>query len=440
MDATSATGPFRDRYEAGRHLAGALQKFAGTNAVIVGLARGGVEVGAAVADALRLPLSVLVVRKIGAPRNPELAIGAVSETGVQWIDGRLKKPTGASDAYLEQAFATETTEAKRQQLAYETTDLRESLRGRIAILVDDGIATGATALVAIRSARDLGSSRVVLATPVASVQATGALERYADEVVVLATPDPFEAVGLYYQRFDQLDDEAVLRRLRDASSGAVSVVPPVDRLERSDVQIDAGSVRLPAILSVPANPVGVVLFAHGSGSGRFSPRNELVARRLDESGLATLLADLLTEEEARDRRKVFDIGLLAQRLRACVAHVDEHRHTAHLPRGLFGASTGAGAALMTAADPSARVRAVVSRGGRPDLAFTALEDVRCPTLLLVGSADTKVIALNRHAFDRLHGVKSLRLIPGASHLFEEPGAMDEVARSACDWFLRYLPL
>ena len=313
------------------------------------------------------------------------------------------------------------------------------MRGRVAILVDDGIATGATALVAIRSARALGASRVVLATPVASAQATSALAPYADEVIVLVTPEPFQAVGLHYREFGQLDDDAVIRRLREASAGTLTTTPVTARIDREAVQIPAGDVTLPALLSVPPSAVGMVIFAHGSGSGRLSPRNGAVARVLDESGLATLLADLLTEEEAGDRRKVFDIGLLAGRLLACAAYVGQNHHTSHLPLGLFGASTGAGAALVAAADGTAHIRAVVSRGGRPDLAARALEAVQAPTLLLVGSADTAVIALNRHAFDRLHGEKRLVLIPGATHLFEEPGTLDAVARHARDWFLRYVP-
>ncbi len=440
MESTSATDQFKDRFDAGRRLAWALQNYAETNSVVLGLARGGVEVGAAVAEALRLPLRALVVRKVGAPNNPELAVGAVSETGLRWIDGSLKKPTGASEQYLDEALATEAAEAKRQHLKYGIDNLRDILRGRVAILVDDGVATGATALVAVRSARALGASRVVLATPVGSAQATSALEEYADEVIVLVTPEPFRAVGLHYRHFDQLDDEAVLRRLREASTRTPNNAPVAVRIDRREVEIPAGSVMLPAILSVPTNAAGIVVFAHGSGSGRLSPRNGAVARVLDEAGLATLLADLLTEDEAGDRRKVFDIELLAGRLLACVAYARENVDSANLPCGLFGASTGAGAALVAATEPSAHIRAVVSRGGRPDLAADALEEVRCPTLLLVGSADTAVIALNRHAFDRLHHVKSLILIPGATHLFEEPGTLDEAARAARDWFREYLPV
>lgn len=439
MESRSTTGPFNDRFDAGRHLAGALQNYTSANAVVLGLARGGVEVGAAVAEMLRLPLRALVVRKIGAPRNPELAVGAVSETGVRWIDDRLKKPTGASDGYLDEAIAVEVAEAKRQQATYGIDDLRDTVRGRVAILVDDGIATGATALVAVRSAHDLGASRVVLATPVASAQATSALEQEAAEVIVLVTPEPFRAVGLHYRHFDQLDDEAVLRRLREARFRIPTEPPVIARIDRREVEIPAGSVTITATLSVPANAVGIVVFAHGSGSGRLSPRNGAVARVLDEAGLATLLADLLTEDEAGDRRKVFDVDLLASRLLACLAYARQNVNTTSLPSGLFGASTGAAAALVAAIEPSAHIAAVVSRGGRPDLAAGALEEVRCPTLLLVGSADTAVIALNRHAFDRLRSVKRLVLIPGATHLFEEPGTLDRAARVARDWFLTYLP-
>lgn len=432
--------PFADRFDAGLRLAGALQNYAGTDAVVVGLARGGVEVGAAVATALGLSLRVLVVRKVGAPNNPELAVGAVSETGLHWIDQSLKKATGASKRYLEATVASQATQAKQQQLAYGENDLHEALRGRVAILVDDGIATGATALVAIRSVRAFGASRVVLATPVASAQATSALRRYADDVIVLVTPEPFRAVGLHYDRFDQLDDETVLRRLGEARARTSVGGTARQRIDEVSVEVSTESGILPAILSVPVQAIGLVVFAHGSGSGRLSPRNGAVARILSNAGIATLLADLLTEEEAADRRKVFDIELLAGRLLACIEYARHNTWTSQLPVGLFGASTGAAVALVAATEPSAGIRAVVSRGGRTDLAAGALEEVRCPTLLLVGGADKAVIALNRHAFDRLLGETSLVVIPDASHLFEEAGTLEEVARISTDWFVKYLPV
>lgn len=206
------------------------------------------------------------------------------------------------------------------------------------------------------------------------------------------------------------------------------------------VEIPVGGVVLPAILGVPPAATGIVLFAHGSGSGRLSPRNNAVAHALQDARLATLLADLLTVEEAADRQLVFDIGLLAARLRGCTVWARQDYRTADLPAGYFGASTGAGAALVAAAEEGSMVRAVVSRGGRPDLAGGALTGVRSPTLLLVGGADVPVIALNEEALARLPGPKRMIIVPGATHLFEEPGTLEAVARLACDWFLRYLPL
>jgi putative phosphoribosyl transferase len=210
--------------------------------------------------------------------------------------------------------------------------------------------------------------------------------------------------------------------------------PPTKR----EVEIPAGAVTLPAILGVPEQACGVVLFAHGSGSGRFSPRNRQVAHVLQQAGLATLLADLLTEREARDRRLVFDIDLLASRLLACTRWIRQEGATGSLPPGYFGASTGAGAALVAAAEAGGEVRAVVSRGGRPDLASEHLDAVQAPTLLIVGGRDEPVIELNEQAMARLRGVKKLVIVPGATHLFEEPGTLEEVARLACDWFAQHL--
>ena len=203
------------------------------------------------------------------------------------------------------------------------------------------------------------------------------------------------------------------------------------------MQLEVSGGLVEGQLLLPARPRGVVLFAHGSGSGRFSPRNQAVAELLRTRGLATLLMDLLTPMEAEDRRLVFDIPLLAERLLRAASWLQAQPATATLPLGLFGASTGAGAALTAAAQRPDRVRAVVSRGGRPDLA-TGLELVRAPTLLIVGSEDTTVVALNRKALEHLHCEKRLDLVAGATHLFEEPGALQEVAELAGVWFVQHL--
>lgn len=198
-----------------------------------------------------------------------------------------------------------------------------------------------------------------------------------------------------------------------------------------------GALNLPGTLSMPAEARGLVVFAHGSGSSRFSPRNRFVAERLQAAGLATLLFDLLTEPEAADRANVFDIPLLGARVGEALEWTDTDNDTAGLPVGLFGSSTGAAAALVAAAD-SATVAAVVSRGGRPDLAGAALARVRAPTLLIVGGWDVEVLALNREALAMLECEKALTVVPGATHLFEESGTLDQVVTAASEWFSTHL--
>jgi putative phosphoribosyl transferase len=201
--------------------------------------------------------------------------------------------------------------------------------------------------------------------------------------------------------------------------------------------IPAGAARLDGMLELPAAPIGVVLFAHGSGSSRFSPRNNQVAGELRNGGIATLLLDLLTPEEDASYRNRFDIGVLAGRLHAAVTWLGTEPLTAPLPLGLFGASTGAAAALSVAADSGTGIAAVVSRGGRPDLAGAALARVIAPTLLIVGGEDGVVVELNRQAFADLAGEKALEIVPGATHLFEEPGALEQVAALATAWFVKH---
>lgn len=201
--------------------------------------------------------------------------------------------------------------------------------------------------------------------------------------------------------------------------------------------VTVGPMQLEGILTIPEPVMGLVIFAHGSGSSRLSPRNTYVAERLQNRAMATLLFDLLTEDEASDRRNVFHVPLLASRLEEAVSWTCCDPETAGLPIGLFGASTGSAAALVAAAANPA-IAAVVSRGGRPDLAGDALSQIRAPTLLIVGGADTGVLELNQDAFARLNCVKQLHVVPEATHLFEEPGALDEVVRVAGDWFALHL--
>ncbi|MFE4394025.1 MULTISPECIES: phosphoribosyltransferase family protein [Streptomycetaceae] len=436
---------FADRTEAGRRLAARLGHLAGPDTVIVALPRGGVPVAAEVAAALGAPLDICVIRKLGVPYQPELGMGAIGEDGVRVLNEQVIRFSSVTDGQLAKVERRERTELARRARRYRGDRPPADLRGRTVVVVDDGIATGSTARAACRIVRERGAGRVVLAVPVAPADWAERLDEVADELVCVDTPSPFYAIGEFYADFSQTEDEEVLRLLAEAARGD----PPgasagVDR----ELLLPVTGVRLAGRLTVPAGARGVVVFAHGSGSGRHSPRNRHVAEYLNRTGLATLLFDLLTEAEEPDRRNVFDVALLGGRLTAVARRLGPAEggpdatvpETRGLPLGLFGASTGAAAALHTAAELGPAVRAVVSRGGRPDLAAPdTLARVRAPTLLVVGSLDPTVLDLNRRARSRLRCETGLAVVPHASHLFEEPGTLDRVAELAADWFLRHLP-
>ena len=428
---------YRDRRHAGRVLAQALSRYAGRHDVIVlALPRGGVPVGLEVAAALRAPLDVFVVRKLGVPGHEEYAMGAIASGGVRVLSEEVVRSLGLREAAIEAVVRAEQAELARRERLYRDARPPPELRDRTVIVIDDGLATGSTMRAAVAALRLQHPARIVVAVPTAAADTCELLRREADEVVCPSTPAPYRAVGLWYEDFAQTSDEDVRELLARARQAPTAVA-------HHALRIPAGAALLDADLSLPAAASGLVLFAHGSGSSRFSPRNRHVARLLNEAGLATVLADLLTpDEEALDQRTRqlrFDIGLLAERLIAVTDWLQRAAHTERLPIGCFGASTGAGAALVAAAKRSDAIRAVVSRGGRPDLADADLVRVRAPTLLIVGGNDVPVIELNRQALAQLGGERKLVVVPGATHLFEEPGALDSVADLAREWFLRYLP-
>lgn len=405
---------------------------------MLGLPRGGVPVAFEVARALDAPLDVIVVRKLGVPFQPEVAMGAIGEGKVRVLD-----PRTISAARVSQEDLQQVEQQERAVLESRVARLRKGrhpvdLTGRTVVIVDDGIATGSTARVACQVARQLGAAKVVLAVPVAPARAIVELKE-PDDVVCLLSPQDFKAVGYYYHDFSPTDDREVVQLLDAAASAAHHTGGGgADGSLQEDLEIPVGGVALHASLYLPARCDGTVLFAHGSGSSRHSPRNRFVASVLHGAGLGTLLLDLLTPEEEVNRANVFDIGLLGQRL-SSATHWLEARHNGSLGRvGYFGASTGAGAALWAAAEPGAQVAAVVSRGGRPDLAAPRLAAVKAPTLLIVGGADTQVLALNRQAMESMQAHTHLEIVPGATHLFEEPGTLATVASLAADWFRHYL--
>ena len=431
---------FADRRDAGRRLAAGLTRLRGRPVVVLGLPRGGVPVAYEVARALDAPLDVIVLRKLGVPWQPEYAMGAIGEGGVQVLDRGVIARLGVSEAALSAVEQRERAVLDARIESLRRGRPRVSLQGRIAVVVDDGIATGSTARAACEVARRLGADRVVVASPVAPAGTT-AEELAADELVCLATPLGFRAVGEYYRDFSPTSDREVTFLLGLTRPDVVSrpAARPLGHAVCAAVTVPlVGDLVLRGDLDIPADATGVVVFAHGSGSSRLSPRNQYVAQQLQAAGLGTLLVDLLTPEEESDRRNVFDVPLLGSRLTQVGAWLLSRPEADSCRLGYFGASTGAAAALWAAALPGSRVDAVVSRGGRPDLAGDRLPWVQAPTLLIVGGADPAVLVLNRRAQARMQCQTRLVVVPGATHLFEEPGTLDQVARLAAAWFGTHL--
>ncbi len=425
-------------------MAEALGRFRDEEPLVVALPRGGVPVGFEVAKALAAPLDIVLVRKLGAPFNPEYGIGAIAEGGVRFIRRAEAELIGVSDKDLDEVVARESVELERRRRLYRGDEELYPVEGRTVLLVDDGIATGGTAIAAGKALKFHGAAKVVLAVPVAPPGTEERLAADFDEIVCLEQPDGFFGIGQFYVDFGQVADEEVVELLDaarepDTLPAADPPAPADPPTTERPVEIELGpELRLAGDLRTPAPASGLVIFAHGSGSSRLSPRNRQVAEALNEAGFATLLFDLLTAKEELDRANVFDIGLLAERLLAVTGWIRSEANVGTLPIGYFGASTGAAAALRAAAGLGEEICAVVSRGGRPDLAAESLESVASPTLLIVGGADWQVLELNEQAARLLHCEHQVAIVPGATHLFEEPGALERVADLAAEWFSRYL--
>ncbi len=451
---------FRDRAHAGRLLAAKLERYRAERPIVLGLTRGGVPVAFEVAHHLEADLDVIVVRKIGAPGSPEYAVGAIAEGGAVYVNREALRDVGIGDDQVADLAGHEAVELARRVRVYRGDRKMPDLAGRTVLVVDDGVATGATARAAGRSARQRGAARLVLAVPVIAAASEAELRSEFDEVIAVDLPEAFYAVSQWYERFTQVSDEEVLeylRRVRGERPEQRSDLPSVERTgpdpaepprpeeETLAIPFDGspfGPGTLDADLALPGYAKGLVMFIHGSGSTRRSPRNRFVARAMQEAGFATLLFDLLTPEEAADdevtTRLRFDIDLLTGRVMAVTRWVSELPRTRGLRIGYFGASTGAAAALTAAAELPERIAAVVSRGGRPDLVAPAtLGRVRAAALLIVGSRDETVLGLNRAVLAHLAAAE-LAVVPGATHLFEEPGALGAVARLAAGWFERHL--
>ncbi|HWJ50289.1 MAG TPA: phosphoribosyltransferase, partial [Solirubrobacteraceae bacterium] len=281
---------FRDRHDAGRRLAALLGNLRDEHPLVVGIPRGGVPVASEVAGALGAPLDVAVVRKIGAPRNPEFAIGALAEGGVHVLSQRVVRALGLSDVALERLIARVALELEERLRVYRGGREPVELSGRTVILVDDGLATGSSALAAVRSLRKRGAARVILAVPVGAPESLAAMRAEADDVVCVEAPADLWAVGYWYEDFSPTSDEEVAALLAEHAD----VKQPA--IHQVEIPVASG-VSLGGELTVPSHARGGVLFAHGSGSSRHSPRNRAVAHALNSAGFATLLFDLLTTSE-----------------------------------------------------------------------------------------------------------------------------------------------
>jgi putative phosphoribosyl transferase len=411
---------------------------------------------------LGAPLDVFLVRKLGAPGQEELAMGAIASGDIVVINDEVVQALKISPEVVEDEVENERRELTRREVIYRGGRPPLDVYGKIVILIDDGLATGSTMRAAIEALREQSPVRIVVAVPIGAASTCAEFERIADECICAVTPEHFRAVGLWYEDFAQIDDEQVCELLataarreappksdaggpassRTATGACACEGEPMEMrvpsVRKRDVTITAAGARVRGTLSLPEAAAAAVVFAHGSGSGRSSPRNRYVASVLEDAGLGTLLIDLLEENEADDRAKVFDIELLAGRLQTAADWMASQPETAKLRLGYFGASTGAAAALLAAARAPQSVGAVVSRGGRPDLSRDVLPHVTAPTRLIVGGKDDVVIELNREAFELLKCPRQFDIIRGATHLFAEPGALPEVARLAEEWFLRYL--
>jgi putative phosphoribosyl transferase len=407
---------FNDRDDAGNQLADIVRARHFVRPIVLGIPRGGVPVAARVAEALDAELGVVVAHKLRAPGQPELAIGAVTAAGVTWLNEDLVAATGASPAYIDRESALQRAEASKREARFGGARAPQ-LKGRTVIIVDDGVATGATALAAARSVRAAGAARTIVAVPVGPPETLAELGREADEVICLREEPDFYAVGQFYRDFQAVHDtevEAILTAGR--------------AVETREGRVDRNGTQLAARLRLPRGRPPVVIFIHGLGSSKDSPRNLVVAEQLVDEGIGTVLFDLSGhgDSTANPRAGVDDFAadLEAVESWTCAQPgVDSSR------LALAGSSLGAVVALQAAITGRTRAAALVLRAPPADPSMFA--GLRIPALLLVGSHDG--LLREAEAAARISDLVELKVVPGASHLFEEPGTLEEAANATVSW-------
>jgi len=428
---------YADRRDAGRRLAMLLSDFRYEDPVVVGVAADGMPVAAEVASALQAPLELVAVCELTAPAHPAHPVGALAEGDITVIDDRAVRQLGLSADGLAAVVARARRELSARLARHCETRLRLAVAGRTVLLVDDGLPHPHRAQAAVSSLRRRGAARIVLATPVGTPEAGRGLCGFVDDVVCVALAERWPGRGCYRDPRPTAEDE--VSALLKEPAGAVA----------REVAIDVESgLALRGELTVPwgAHGRGLVVFAHGGGSDRLSPRSRQTADELNEAGFATLSFDLLSRGEQGEDARVFgmhraagpDLPLLAGRLVEASRWLRRQPETARLALGYFGAGRGAAVSLLAAADLGAGVRGLVSCGGRPDLARGRLAEVLAPVLLIVGGAEPGVLEINRRAQARLRCESQLALVGGATSRFGEPGAPEHVGRLTIDWFTQHL--
>ena len=372
-------------------------------------------------------MDVPVVRKVGHPLNSEFAIGALAEDGTMVLDEI--SAADVDDDTLARKKVSTATEIARRVKTYRDGEPLGHLDDATLVIIDDGVATGATMKAACDMGRAMGAGRIIAAVPVAPAGWKKAMRSHADEMVSLIEPDEFIAVSQFYRSFEQVTDDEVVRIRQALKRETVDL--------RACMMLDGGRGLPVHVVARPGHRAFVV-FVHGSGSSMMSPRNTMVANALSRRGYSTMLFDLLTAGEGDERSNVFDIDLLAERTEKALEWLSEAVKVARRPTCLFGASTGAAAALVCAARHPEMVQAVISRGGRPDLARSELSKVACPVLLVVGGRDHDVLELNLDAAAHLKHCSGPVVVPGASHLFDEPGTLDLVVAHVNEFLTQLL--
>jgi len=447
---------FRDRYAAGEVLGGALcAADRRRDLLVLALPRSGVPVARAVANVLNAPLDVIVARKLGVPGLPEVALGAIAEDCRGIVEDSVRWYIGVPRRVVARIAERERAEIDRRVSLYRSGRALPDVRGKTVVLVDDGLASGATLRAAVRSLSARHPKAVIAAVPVASPSHADDVRATVDDLVTLATPEPFNMVSSWYGDFSPVSDADVLRLLRrrpvpvehgtggNASEGSDKCVVAIPVDGAGEGQAIVGDLELPNVSPGartavdPAELRGLVILAHGGGSSRRSYRNRYLAGRLRMAGWATLRIDLLFEDERTVDDETgalrFDVELIGRRLQAATQWAVRENIAGADRIVLFGASTGAAAAVTTAARESALVAGVVSRGGRVDLAGEALHEVRAPMLMVVGGADLETLQRNRDATRQLSCPTRVVVVPGASHTFEEPGALGAVGEHVVRW-------